>query len=257
MKHRTIRKIKLIIGLVIASIATIIIILSLLKEDYNLFIKFLLIVILVEICFDDLKKAYKEYLTLTREKCKRNEELDTEEIEIVKDAIKLIKSVDENIKLVKFNVYKVKHISDAWFYYDEDTHELNIFIPFDRYLKRNKDLCFMIVLHEILHTQNLRLNEEVFTEAFKEGINQYLTFWLIDNYSKKYKVPKYIPIIYFKLKTREIHFKRKQKIYKTEVKQAEKVIKNSEQSIKKIFLNYINLNPKFFRNFVPEKYLIK
>ena len=258
MKHRTIRKIKLIVGLVVVSMATIIIILSLKEENYNPFIKLLSILILVEICFYYLKEAYKEYLTLMRKKCNRNKELNTEEIEIVKDAIRLIKSVDENIELAKFNVYKVKHIKDGWFDYDEDTHELNIFIPFDRYLNKDKDICFMIVLHEILHAQNLRLNEEIFIETFKEGMNQFLTLWLIDKYSKKYKVPKYIPtIIYFKLKTREIHFYRKQKGYKKEVKQAEKVIRNSDQNIKKIYLNYINLNPKFFENFVPEKYLIK
>ena len=257
MKHRTIRKIKLIIGLALLSILTIIITIQLKEENYNLFIKVLLMLILVEICFEYLKKAYEEYLILTKEKCKKNEELDAEEIELVKDAINLIKKVDKNIELAKFNVYKVKHIGDGWFDYDQDTQELNIFIPFDRYLKINKDICFMIVVHEILHAQNLRLNQEIFTTAFKEGITQYLTIWLIDSYSKKYKVPKHIPIICFKFKTIVIHFNKKQKVYKTEVKQAEKVIKNSEQNIKEIFLNYINLNSNFFENFVPKKYLIK
>lgn len=66
MKHRTIIKIKLIVGLVVVSIATIIIILSLKEENYNPLIKLLSILILVEICFYYLKEAYKQYLTLTR-----------------------------------------------------------------------------------------------------------------------------------------------------------------------------------------------
>ena len=257
MKHRTIRKIRLIILLEIVIIGTIIFTLKLREESYPLCIKVLIMLVVVLICFESLKGAYKEYLTLTRERHKWSKELNKEELEIVEDAINLIKSVDENIEIANFSVYKVKHIGDGWFNYDEDTHELGIFIPFDRYLKRNKDLCFMTVLHEILHSQNLRLNKDIFTREFKEGINQFLTLWLIDNYSKKYKIPKHIPVIYFKFKTIVIQYNRKQKVYKSEVKQANRIIQNSRICIKEIFLNYINLKPEFFKRFVPEKYLIK
>ena len=196
MKHRTIRKIRLITLLaLIIIIETIITVLMLREEESPIFVKALLILILVVICIISLKEAYKEYLTLTRERHKWSKELNKEELEIVEDAINLIKSVDENIEIANFSVYKVKHIGDGWFNYDEDTHELGIFIPFDRYLKRNKDLCFTVVLHEILHSQNLRLNKDIFTREFKEGINQFLTLWLIDNYSKKYKIPKHIPVM--------------------------------------------------------------
>ena len=195
MKHRIIRKIRLIILLTIVIIGTTIFTLKLKEESYPLCIKVLIMFVVVLICFESLKGAYKEYLTLTRESRKWSKELNKEELEIVEDAINLIKSVDENIEIANFSVYKVKHIGDGWFNYDEDTHELGIFIPFDRYLKRNKDLCFTVVLHEILHSQNLRLNKDIFTREFKEGINQFLTLWLIDNYSKKYKIPKHIPVM--------------------------------------------------------------
>ena len=194
MKHRTIRKIRLIILLTIVIIGTTIFTLKLREESYPLCIKVLIMFVVVLICFESLKGAYKEYLTLTKSR-KWSKELNKEELEIVEDAINLIKSVDENIEIANFSVYKVKHIGDGWFNYDEDTHELGIFIPFDRYLKRNKDLCFTVVLHEILHSQNLRLNKDIFTREFKEGINQFLTLWLIDNYSKKYKIPKHIPVM--------------------------------------------------------------
>ena len=258
MKYRTIRKIELIILLAIVIIGTIIEILLILKEGYSInIIQALEMLIFVIICLYFLKEAYKEYVILTREKCKWNKEFSKEELEIINDAKNLIKSVDENIEIAEFNVYKVRHVGDGWFSCDRDTHELNIFIPFDRYLKRNKDLCFMITLHEILHSQNLKKNEEIFKTEFCEGINQFLTLWLIDNYSKKYKIPKDITIICFELETIKIGLKRKLNIYEKEVEQAEIVMQNSKQEIKKIFLNYIDLKSDFFKSFVPKKYLKK
>ena len=258
MKHRTIRKIRLVILLALVIIGTIIFTLMLREEDYPIFVKALLILILVVICIVSLREAYKEYLTLTRERHKWSKELNKEELEIVEDAINLIKSVDKNIEIANFSVYKVKHIGDGWFNYDEDTHELGIFIPFDRYLKRNKDLCFMVVLHEILHSQNLRLNENIFTREFNEGINQFLTLWLMKKYTNKYKVKRAL-ILYIDLKIFIIRVKSKIhiKAYIEEVRIAKKIIKNSNKDIKEIFLNYINIKPEFFKSFVPERYLIK
>ena len=258
MKHRTIRKIRLISLLALVIIGTIIFALILREESYHLFIKVLIMLVVVLICFESLKEAYKEYLTLTRERHKWSKELNKEELEIVEDAINLIKGVNENIKIAKFSVYKVKHIGDGWFNYDEDTHELGIFIPFDRYLKRNKDLCFMIVLHEILHSQNLKLNKDIFTREFKEGINQFLTLWLMKKYTSKYKIKRalnlYIDLKIFIIRVEsKIHIK----TYIEEVRIAKKIIKNSNKDVKEIFLNYINLKPEFFKSFVPEKYLIK
>ena len=259
MKHRTIRKIRLITLLaLIIIIETIITVLMLREEESPIFVKALLILILVVICIISLKEAYKEYLTLTRERHKWSKELNKEELEIVEDAINLIKSVDENIEIAKFGVYKIKHIGDGWFDYDDDTEELSIFIPFDRYIKRNKDLCFMTVLHEILHSQNLKHNEIIFERSFMEGINQFLTIWLMKKYTNKYKVKRAL-ILYIDLKIFIIRVKSKIhiKAYIEEVRIAKKIIKNSNKDIKEIFLNYINLKPEFFKSFVPEKYLIK
>lgn len=258
MKHRTIRKIRLISLLALVILGTIIFALILREESYHLFIKVLIMLVVVLICFESLKEAYKEYLTLTRERHKWSKELNKEELEIIEDAINLIKSVDENIEIAKFGVYKVKHIGDGWFDYDEDTEELSIFIPFDRYIKRNKDLCFMTVLHEILHSQNLKHNEIIFERSFMEGINQFLTIWLMKKYMNKYKVKRAL-ILYIDLKIFIIRVKSKIhiKAYIEEVRIAKKIIKNSNKDIKEIFLNYINLKPEFFRSFVPERYLIK
>ena len=255
MKQRTTRKIRLIILLAIVIIGTIITLI--LIKNYPIFSQVLQLLILLFIYFVSLKVTYIEYIILTRNKYKLNKEINTEEIEIVKDAIELIKSVDESIDIAKFNVYNVKHTGDGWFNYDEDTYELNIYIPFDRYIKRDKNICFMIVLHEILHSQNRRSNEDIFTTGFKEGINQFFTLWLIENYSKKYEIPKYIPIVYFKVGNRKIQLNKKQEVYKTEVKQAKAVIQNSGKKVKEIFLNYVSLKPRYFKDFVPKKYFIK
>ena len=253
MKHRRKTEIILIILLGLIILETILIFLMLKEDNYPIFLKILLMIIVILICFGALKQAYIAYLTLTRKRYKRNKELNKEELEIIEDAINLIKSVDENIEIAKFSVYKVKHIRGGWFNYDKDTHELSIFIPFDKYLKRNKDLCFMLVLHEILHTQNLRLNENIFTRTFNEGINQFLTIWLMKK-SNKYKVKRALNI-YIKLKVFVI--KGYKNMYIKELKIARKIIKNSNKDNKEIFLNYINLKPEFFRSFVPKKYFVK
>ena len=41
------------------------------------------------------------------------------------------------------------------------------------------------------------------------------------------------------------------------MKKVESIIKNSKKDIREIYLNYINLNPEFFRNWVPKEYLLK
>ena len=170
--------------------------------------------------------------------CKK---LSREEKKLVKDAKKLIRKVDNKIVLSKFNVYKVNFCLKSWCHYDSDTKEINIFIPFTFYLKvLGKDIFFHAVLHEILHAQNGNKSGSVFKTNFMEGLNDLLTIWLIENYSKKYD-----------------HLKNKGIIgYPDEVNMVKDILQKANVDIRQVFLNYIYFQPDFFRSFVPEKYFL-
>ena len=181
--------------------------------------------------------------------------LSEEELQMVEDAKNLIMCIDQNIEFAKFNVYKVKFIITPFFDYDNSNNELCIFIPFDELLRLNKDLCFSCVLHEILHSQNLKNNIEIFNENFLEGLNELLTQWLIEKYSLKYKLPVILTIDLSKLykkssRVLELSFDS----YVKEVNMVKEVFKEFNGDYTEIFLNYINLNEEYFRSIVPEKY---
>lgn len=198
------------------------------------------------------KFAYPEFLVENRKSKRWCKTLSAEELEIVEDAKELIKSVDRNIVISEFNVYKVRFLMHGWFYYDKATQELNIFIPF-KFLLRfgGKNLCFSAVLHEILHSQNLKNNIMVFNMKFLEGLNQLLTIWLIENFSEKYSIPKNkkFPVRLIK--------KLYVTIYPKEVKMVKDILQKSTIDLKEIFLKYINFQPEFFKKFVPSKYFEK
>lgn len=181
-----------------------------------------------------------------------------EELEIVEDAKELIKSVDNKIVISSFNVYKVRFVMHGWFYYDEDTHELGIFIPF-KFLLRcgGKDFCFLAVLHEVLHSQNLKNNLIIFNKEFLEGLNHLLTIWLINTYSKKYKIPKskcfsvrLIKGLYLDITINHLA----NTVYPKEVNMVKNILQKSNIDFKQVFLKYIDIQPEFFKDFVPSKY---
>lgn len=204
------------------------------------------------------KLTYPEILFENRKSERWCKPLSTEELEIVEDAKELIKSVDSNIVISEFNVYKVRFMMRAWFRYHKDTQELNIFIPF-KFLFRlgGKNLCFWATLHEVLHSQNLKNNSMFFKIKFLEGLNQFLTIWLIENYSEKYSIPKdkkisirlirklYVDITITSLAGTS---------YTKEVKMVKEILQKSNIDFKEVFLKYINFQPEFFKSFVPSKY---
>ena len=106
------------------------------------------------------------------------------------------------------------------------------------------------MVHEILHSQNLKRNKEIFENDFLEGLNEFLTIWLIENYTKKDKKS-------FRTYKTNFFIRIPVNSYKKKMKKVESIIKNSKKDIREIYLNYINLNPEFFRNWVPKEYLLK
>lgn len=204
-----------------------------------------------------LKIIYPYFITTNRKKW-RYKQLTAEELEMVEDAKKLIECVDENIVISSFNVYKVKFLLHSWFDYDEDTQELSIFLPFKRFMKFGKDFCFLAVVHEILHSQNLKKNLRIFDIKFLEGLNQLLTIWIIENYSEKYKIPKNICIASLKLgKGRILKVNAEYKIYEKEISMVIDILNKSDIDLREIFINYIDIKPDFFKSFVPLKYFTK
>ena len=239
---------KYIFVVVILSVKTVLSVLFI--KSPSIWGKALIIFILIVFSKECFTEIYFDYVMLTRNKSKRKM-LNMEEKEIIKEAVELIRKVDENIEIARFNVYKVKYVGiGAKFSYDLDTDELNIFIPFDKVLKRNRDLCFLIVVHELLHSQNLKRNEKIFENDFLEGLNEFLTIWLIENYTKKDKKS------FITYKT-NFFIRIPANNYKKEMKKVESIIKNSKKDIREIYFNYINLNPEFFRNWVPKEYLLR
>lgn len=203
------------------------------------------------------KFTYPEFLIKNRKSKRWCKTLSAEELEIVEDAKELIKRVDNSIVISEFNVYKVRFLMHGWFDYDETTQELNIFIPFKFFLRLGgKNLCFLAVLHEVLHSQNLKKNIRVFNKKFLEGLNQLLTIWLIENYSEKYNMPKNKKIsLRLRKKTYvNLHFL---EAYPEEVKMVKGILEKSDIDLKEIFLKYINFQPEFFKDFVPSKYFEK
>lgn len=204
-----------------------------------------------------LKGTYKEFLTKNRKTVLRYEKLNNEELEIVEDVKKLIKSVDKNIIISDFNVYKVKY-TNSWFHYDKDTRERSVFIPFKKLLKSGKDFCFMEVLHEVLHSQNLRNNIMIFNKPFEEGLNQFLTLWLIENYSQKYKIPQRMQIASIWISKRNsIEFGSSYNDYCKGRAVVQDIVEKSKIDVKEMFIKYIYIQPEFFKSFVPSKYFIK
>lgn len=207
------------------------------------------------------KITYQDMLVENRKSKRWCKPLTNQELEIIEDAKTLIKKVDKNIVISEFNVYKVTFLMKGLFLYDEDTHELNIFIPFKLLLRLGgKNLCFLVALHEILHSQNLKNNIWVFNKSFLEGVNQFFTIWLIQNYSEKYSIPKnkkfslrliknlYIDVILYSFENAS---------YVKEVKMVRDIFEKSTIDLKEAFINYINFNPNFFKNFVPTKFFRK
>ena len=136
------------------------------------------------VCF---KLIYTEFLFANRNSKWWCSSLNDEEKEIVEEAKETIKKVDENIVISKFNVYKIRFWKRGWFRYDKIDKSLNIFIPFKYFYRLGgNNLVFLSVLHEILHSQNLKNNIIVFNKDFMEGLNQLLTNWLIENYSSNF-----------------------------------------------------------------------
>lgn len=175
--------------------------------------------------------------------------LSIEELKYVEEAKELIKKVDENIVLYNFNVYSLRIGDEAWYIYNSYTQEANIFIPFEH---SNKDFCFSVVIHEILHSQNLKTNQSIFKREFLEGLNQLLTIWLINTYSDKYFVPENSVFVFqLKDKTEELVI-----TYFEEVKMVREIIQKSNLDLKEVFLKYINFEPEYFRSFVPAKYFL-
>ena len=80
--------------------------------------KALIIFILIVFSKECFTEIYFDYVMLTRNKSKRKM-LNMEEKEIIKEAVELIRKVDENIEIARFNVYKVKYVGiGAKFSYD-------------------------------------------------------------------------------------------------------------------------------------------
>lgn len=201
---------------------------------------------------------YKEFVSINRKMIYRNNKLTEEEIELIEDAKKLIKSVDENIVISDFNVYKIKSLFRCWNYYDEDNKESNIFIPFKQFIKFGKDFCFQAVVHEMLHAQNLKNNLMIFNNKFCEGLTQILTIWLIENYAEKYKYPKFICLARIKIKKdTTLDIMNEHKIYVQEMEMVQEVLDKANVDLKEVYLNYIYINTQFFQSFVPEKYFKK
>ena len=164
---------------------------------------------------------------------------------MVKDAKDLMKLPDKNIIIDNFIVYKCIFLSYAigMCDFNKTSKETEIFLC-SYIFALNKNICFHIILHEALHSQNLKRSRWVLNNCdvsirtdFLEGLNDLLVRWLIKNYSQKYILPKGQFLKYNK-----------------QVKMVKEIIDQANVDMKEVFINYINFNPKFFEAFVSQEY---
>lgn len=200
---------------------------------------------------------YENFVINNRKSKRWCKPLSIKEIELVEDAKKLIKKVDNSIEIADFNVYKIGFSLQGFFYYDEDTKEMCIFIPFTILLLiGGENLCFLAVLHEVLHSQNLKNNEFFFKINFLEGLNQLLTIWLVENYSEKYKIPKrkcFSLRLTKNIKLKLTIYHLANTTYIEELRLVKEVLKK-DNDLKEVFMNYIDMKPEYFKSFVPLEY---
>lgn len=247
-------KLYLIINVLLIAMSLIIILLACISSSILAIIIGIIYLIIFISAFED------QYINFLKENpienCRHNP-LTAEEQQMVEDAKKLIESVDKNIVISDFNVYKVKFLRNGYFDYNEHTKELNIFINFKRFLKFGKDICFSAILHEILHSQNLKENVLIFDNSFLEGLNQLLTMWLIENYSQKYTVKENIWRVKLKIRNKGTFYMFGYNVYYKEVKMVKEILQKSGVDLKEVFINYIDLKPEFFKGFIAEEYFVK
>ena len=200
-------------------------------------------------------KYYHVFLFIYRDKIKFKK-LTNKEYEIVEDAKKLIKIVDDlNIPSIDMKIYKISSppfTQESYFFFDEKNNELCLFISFKKHLRYGENVCFVAVVHEMLHAYNLRNSTYIFKPYFLEGLNQLLTSWLIKTYSTKYDVPKTIHLVTFSIGNLNFRFLEAE-AYGPEVEKAEQYLSKYNIDIKECYLNYINMNPEFFKENIPEQ----
>lgn len=223
------------------------------------FIFFLTVILLIILPILVFYLFYKDYICIYRNKI-RFEELTEEEFEIIEDAKKLIKEAALNIPSIDIKIYKVpsplfKH--ESWFCLDKVHNEICIFISFKKHLKYGKDVCFMAVVHEMLHAYNLRDSITIFKMNFLEGLNQLLTIWLIENYSTKYTVPQTIKFSFKLLTIGTLNIRIPIVAYDEQVEEVKKYLSQYSIDTNDCYLNYINMNPDFFRANIPEPKIYK
>ena len=204
-----------------------------------------------------IKMMYQLFLTVNRNTKLLGHDFSIKEMFLLYDAITLIESAKKNYKFGKFGVYKVKYIDKAWFYRDDENDELSIFIPFDKYMDGNEEWLFMMILHEIMHSQSEKNSSSIFIKDFNEGLNQLMTEWLIDNYSSYYTNAKVKHIKIMRLPNKRVlTFNAHLNVYNKQVAMVKAIIENANLDMKEVFYNYIDFNSEFFEKFVPKEYYI-
>ena len=168
----------------------------------------------------------------------------SDDIQLFEDTKTLIKSVDPNIQIQDFTLYKISQykIFQGFLHKDVNSNEYCIFFSSQLFIEHSKDFCFENYLHEVLHCQNYKKYDYDFDPLFLEGLNQFFTEWLIKEYSKKYVVER----IEYENGILEI--------YPEEVNFVKKLFNSFKINIKDAFLNYIDFNSSFYKDFVPYKY---
>ena len=71
--------------------------------------------------------------------------MNEEEQKLVNEAIDLVSRIDESFEISKVNTYRVDCLINGKFVFNESDNSLNILIPFKKYLKYGKDVCFLAI----------------------------------------------------------------------------------------------------------------
>lgn len=224
----------------------------------NNFFQLIISVSIISYTFYRLLKLFKRtYVIYLAQKRTSNwkKDLNPNELVIINDAVKLIKTATKSTKIKPFIMHRLSFIyENAFCMHGPKLDKPHIFFPFRMYLLRGESFAFKVILHEIIHSQTYKISP-FFKTGFNEGLTELLTIWLIKKYSNKYTIQNSTYLLKIPIGTKTYLYSQKNFIaYIDEVLMVTEIIHNSKVNMEDIFINYLNENIDFFKSFVPEKY---
>lgn len=229
-------------------------------QDIGILKKLIVILILGFIfglnAFIIMKNIYPRFCEKNRNTWFCNDNLTNEEKIIINDAKQLLKQAYNEGELVNVKVYSIRMAVHSWMRYDEQNDEISIYVPFKKFMKYGIGFCFYSTLFQIVLAQHFSKSKKTFSSPeFVYELNTLLTVWLIRKYSKKYSEPNQICIAEIHVGDYNVKYNLKYEPIDYQETAITELCMKHNKKLEEVFRNYVDFNPEYFYNFVPEKYI--